>query len=375
MKFAVAILWVIAALCVRIFLRPVLGDDSPFLFFFAALALSSWIGGLWPGILSTLLGAYSVSALGLLPIAQRGAVNYLHLMQYLVFIATGALVSILMEKLHVAIDRAIKSERNLEKRVQERTDELVEANRTLQRLSGELLSAQETERQRISKELHDELGQALTLIKMKVDLLDLKLNDSMKPLKELCEDASSHVDLAIENMRRLSRALSPITVETLGITAALRRLAEEFNSIGGIQFKAEITPIDDVFSPHSSILLYRIVQEGLNNIVKHSGADSATVSIKMYEHAVHFELKDNGRGFDLVKQNKRLEAGGLGLTILKERVRALGGSLTVESGEETGTTLQFDLPIRCETRTGSVSSSPVSEAKAKHDVAATNGLW
>jgi signal transduction histidine kinase len=353
MTFGVAILLVAAALALRVIWSPVLRNDSPFLFFFAALALASWYGGLLPGILATVLGACSVASLNFLPVSSAGIVDISHLLQYAVFVATGVLISFLMEKFRVAVDLSARVEQELEKKVQERTAELVQANATLRRLSSELLNAQEAERLRVSKELHDDLGQALTLIKLKVGLIDANVTESAQLIKQYCEDASAHVDQAIENMRRLSRDLSPVMVETLGLTIALRRLADEFNSASGIEIKAEIASIDDLLPLHSSILLYRILQEGLNNIAKHSGASAAGIAIKQEDGWIHFELKDNGGGFDLDEQSlaKNAISGGLGLAIMVERVRTLGGSLAVESRKGAGTKLYFSLPVQGEAET------------------------
>jgi signal transduction histidine kinase len=258
---------------------PLFEDDTPFLIFFSALALASWYGGMGPGVLATLLGALSVALLGILPLTHAGSLDFLHLMHYGVFITTGSLIGFLMGRLHTALDRSARAEHELELRVQERTEQLVEANRSLQDLSSELLNAQETERLRISKELHDDLGQSLTLVKLKIGLVGANLEGDLLAAKKYCGDASTHVDQAIENMRRLSRDLSPVMVETLGITIALRRLADEFTTAGGIRIKSDITPIDQVLPLWSAILLYRVVQEALNNIVKHSGAKAAEIKI------------------------------------------------------------------------------------------------
>jgi signal transduction histidine kinase len=353
MTFGAAILLVAAALGLRVIWWPVLQNDSPFLFFFAALALAAWYGGSLPGILATGLGACSVAFLNFLPVNSASIVDISHLLQYAIFVATGVLISFLMEKLRVAVDHSARAERELEKKVQERTAELANANATLQRLSSELLNAQEEERLRVSKELHDDLGQVLTLIKLKVGLIDANLTESAQLIRKYCKDASAHVDQAIENMRRLSRDLSPVMVETLGITIALRRLADEFNSAGGIEIKAEIAPIDDLLPLHFSILLYRVLQEGLNNIVKHSGASAVGIAIKQEGGVVHFELEDNGNGFDFDEQRlaKNSISGGLGLAIMMERVRTLGGSLAVESRKGAGTRLYFSLPVQGKTET------------------------
>jgi signal transduction histidine kinase len=344
LTYGAAILAVLAADGVRITWMPLFGNDTPFLIFFSALALASWFGGMGPGVLATLLGALSVAVLGLLTIRSAGLIDYLHVLHYGVFLATGSLISFLMGRLHGALDRSARAERELELRVQERTEQLVEANRSLHELSGELLNAQETERLRISRELHDDLGQALTLVKLKIGLVDANLEENNQAAKGFCEDASAHVDRAIENMRRLSRDLSPVMVETLGVTIALRRLAEEFNNAGEIRIKSEIAPIDQVLPPGAAILLYRIMQEALNNIVKHSGATVAELKIDKKDGQVCVEVKDNGKGLNLNKKEGSAATGGLGLAIMTERVRTLGSELSIESREGSGTKLQFTIP-------------------------------
>jgi signal transduction histidine kinase len=343
LTYGVAILAVLGAAGVRILWMPLFGNDTPFLIFFSALALASWLGGMGPGVLATLLGALSVAVLGLLPIKPAGSIDFLHLLHYGVFIATGSLISFLMGQLHTALERSARAERELELRVQERTEQLVDANRSLHELSGELLNAQETERLRISKELHDDLGQALTLVKLKIGLVDANLEKDMQAAKKYCEDASAHVDRAIENMRRLSRDLSPVMVETLGVTIALRRLADEFNAAGDIRIKSEITPIDQVLPQESAFLLYRIMQEALNNIVKHSGAKAAEIKISKKNGHVYVEVKDNGKGLNLSKKEGTPGSSGLGLAIMTERVRTLGSELKIESREGSGTRLQFTI--------------------------------
>lgn len=320
-----------AALGLKFFGRPYLGDDSPFLFFISALALAAWYGGFLPGLLATGIGAIMVSTFYLPPINPDGTVQIPHALHTVVFIATGLLISVLMEKLH-------------------NTEELSSKHREIQRLSSELLTAQERERLRISRELHDDLGGSLTLIKLKIGLIDMNMSESQQPLKTFCRDALTQVDHAIENMRRLSRDLSPAAIETLGLTIALRRLAEDFGAAGKIKIRAAIADLDHLLPVQSGILLYRILQEGLNNIVKHSEASEVKISIGATGDGIHFELEDNGRGLDLEKadRTKKSESSGFGLTIMRERARTLGGSLEVQSLNKAGTKLEFTIPFQSE---------------------------
>ncbi len=146
-------------------------------------------------------------------------------------------------------------------------------------------------------------------------------------------------------MRRLSRDLCPATIESLGITIALRRLAEDFDKAGGIRISADIDSIDSL-SLQSGVLLYRIFQEGLNNIAKHSGAKSAGISLKKNNGKLSIEIKDDGKGmeYDEQKSIKPAVSKGIGLTFMRERVRTLGGSLEIQSRESEGTKLFFTIP-------------------------------
>jgi signal transduction histidine kinase len=472
MASLIAVLLTVSVSALRLLGKGALGDDSPFLFYFSALSLASWYGGFLPGALSTVLGG-TIVAVFILPVVTPGGIEGTHLIHLAVFTATGILISVLMEKLHNALNRSYRAEQQLEFSVRERTAELAQANTELtaeknkllgildqmregvyivnpqfgldyvnpamarefgavnnqtcyqytcgpeagicpwcnnesvfngksvstewaspltgkvydcfeapivvqngivcklkilheitgirkteqellsnhheiQRLSSELLTAQERERLRISRELHDELGQSLTLIKLKIGLVELNLDEAHKDLKKYCQDASAHVDQSIENMRRISRDLSPAAIETLGLTIALRRLAEDSAKAGKIQLKADIDEVDHLLPLQSGILLYRILQEGFNNIVKHSGAGFVSIAIKKSEGFINFDLKDDGTGFDPEKVDsiKKTATGGFGLTIMKERVRTLGGFLEIQS--RNGTRLCFSIPFQSE---------------------------
>jgi len=231
------------------------------------------------------------------------------------------------------------------KRVQQK---LQESQKQLQRLSSELLTAEEAERLRISKELHDELGQALTLIKLRIGLVDLNLEQHQQELKEHCDSASSHIDRVIDYTRRLSRDLCPAILEELGVTAALRRLVTESTRASNIRISADIADIDHLFSQQSCFLLYRIFQESLTNIMKHSGATEVKISALREDGRVSFLVQDNGIGMDVEEAGAGREAGGrgLGLAIMRERVRTLGAALEIWSRRGMGTRLSFSVPIK-----------------------------
>jgi signal transduction histidine kinase len=240
----------------------------------------------------------------------------------------------------------------LEKRVKERTAKLEESEERLHHLTFQILSAQEEERHRLSRELHDELGQSLIVFKLQLKTLARDLGSEDATVKITLDRLSTSVDDIIENVRRLSRDLSPSILEDLGLMAALRNLfagVEEHYQLTG--FSAELDDLDQLFSPEARINIYRVFQESLTNIAKHARPTQVTVSARRQNRQVTFVIEDNGTGFDVQEirrssQKKR----GMGLAAMEERVRLLGGTFHLESQPGWGTRISFTLPVSAEGR-------------------------
>ncbi len=226
---------------------------------------------------------------------------------------------------------------------------LKESENQLRYLSSELLTAQETERKRIASELHDELGQALMVMKLRLRFVEKELEKDQAALKGECEDILSYIDQVIENVRRLSRDLSPSILEDLGLTAAVRWLVNHFTKNYNIEVKSDIIDIDPLFSQDAQIVIYRILQEALNNVGKHAQAKNVSLTVKTFDERVSFSLEDDGKGFDVVQAFTRNPAErGLGLTIMDERARMLKGFFELRSQRGKGTRITFHIPIRRE---------------------------
>ena len=254
----------------------------------------------------------------------------------------------------------------LEKRVEERTVELLGANWQLQQeiqerknreeelresesqlrlLSSQILMAQETERRRISRELHDELGQSLTVIKLRVSYIGKELQKNQAKLREECEKTLQYLNQVMENVRRLSLDLSPSILEDLGLTAALRWLINNFIKNNEMQITFDIAEIDHLFSRDAQMSIYRILQEALTNIGKHAQAKNIKVVIEKNEDSVGIRVEDDGKGFDPTKAlMKEAAERGWGLATMKERARIFGGSLDLWSQEGKGTKISLRIP-------------------------------
>ncbi|MCK9294627.1 MAG: PAS domain S-box protein [Desulfobulbaceae bacterium] len=215
----------------------------------------------------------------------------------------------------------------------------------LRKLSAQLLTAQEEERRRLSVELHDELGQSLMVLKLKVRAIQ-RAWGAEAGLKKECDAVINYINEVTENVRRLSRDLSPSILEDLGLTIAVRRLVESSGKLYNIDCVLDMTELDALFSRDQKITVYRIVQECLTNIAKHSLASHVAITLRRQEDSFFFEVKDDGQGFDVQDAFGRDHAHyGLGLSAMHERVRMLGGALKVESRKEQGTSISFTLPL------------------------------
>jgi PAS domain S-box-containing protein len=229
----------------------------------------------------------------------------------------------------------------------QRTEEaLKKSEKELRFLTAQLLSIQEQERRRVARELHDELGQDLTVLKIHLVDIEEKLATDQQELRTNCEKMLSYLDTVIENVRRLAWDLSPSSLEDLGLSSALRYLVDDICSNHHMKNAVAIDEIDHLFSPETQINIYRIFQESLTNVVRYAGASRVSVKVKRGKDKVSFVIRDNGQGFDLKKAMSQKVAGRcLGLTAMNERARMTRGSLQISSQKGKGTAIMFTIPI------------------------------
>ena len=156
----------------------------------------------------------------------------------------------------------------------------------------------------------------------------------------------SYINEVTENVRRLSRDLSPSILEDLGLSAAIRWLVDAFTKHCNIESSLDMMEMDDLFSKESQITVYRIVQECLTNIAKHAQATHVSIVIRKQDGQVLFRVEDDGKGFDVKEVfSKNLLKKGLGLAAMNKRARMLGGSLDIWSQEGAGTRITFTIPL------------------------------
>ncbi len=222
------------------------------------------------------------------------------------------------------------------------------AHRAQEEFSKRLIASQEGERKRIAAELHDSLGQNLLIIKNRA-LLGLRLLDNPERAREQIEQIAGTASQSINEVRQIAYNLRPYHLDEIGLTQALEELVDRVSGACPIKFRAHIDYVDDLFPADSAINLYRIVQEGVNNVVKHSEARRASVSVKRGDSELEVTIEDDGKGFTPQGDGARDGARrGLGLSGLSERARMLGGRLVVHSLPRKGTTLRLIIRHRGE---------------------------
>lgn len=226
---------------------------------------------------------------------------------------------------------------------------LKESARQLRVLTARLMEVQEDERARITKELHDELGQSLMLMKLQIDGVREHLRKDQGKLRQECSHILKTVDTLIENIRRLIRDLSPAVLEELGLTSAIKLLLEELNRHHHVELAGvDIEDIDHFFPSRIQLAIYRVFQEAFTNIGKHARARQVSVLAKTRGDQVFFLIKDNGLGFNPEEPALKGNRGGIGLTTMKERIRSAGGHVEIRSQEGKGTEIAFNIPTKAE---------------------------
>ena len=225
--------------------------------------------------------------------------------------------------------------------LQRKVEELAGKNSELQRLSSGILAAQEDERRRIARELHDDTMQALAALVVQARLTEKGSDPSQ--LRAGVAALREGVGVALADLRRLAYDLRPTALDDLGLTAALEGLARAFAEGYGIRVQTALDKPDERLPATMEVALYRIAQEALSNVRRHSGASEAALTLRIEPERVRLSVSDNGRGMPPERRIASRE-GGLGLLGMEERALAQGGHVAIDSAEGRGTAIRVDLP-------------------------------
>jgi PAS domain S-box-containing protein len=269
------------------------------------------------------------------------------------------LMKAVADQVAIAMDRKLAEEalrqlnEELEQRIRERTAELERSNAAIKKseedlryLTAQIIAAQEQERKRIARELHEGLAQSMTTLKLYLRTLQRHLPPGEKSIKADFDTTQNLLREMVDDVRRISQGLSPVLLEDLGLAAACEYLLAELGKLENVTINTDIDGIKHLFAPQTEINVFRVFQESLHNIARHAQATQVSVAIKRYNGRVDFCIRDNGVGFDLQQiTGKKSAKKGLGLAAMEERLRMSGSQLHIDSHPGRGTAISFSIRI------------------------------
>jgi len=345
LRYFTAIAAVLVAVMVSRALTPLAGDRAAYILLFPGVAFSAWYCGLGPSISATTVGFLAANYGLLLPIHTARILSPAELIPGLLFLFSAVVVMAMGETRRRHSEKLRLKQGALEARVLERTDDLATANQSLRELSARLLQLQDDERRRIARELHDSVGQMLAALTMNLSAVRLDVERLSKTALALADSENLVQEMSSE-VRTISHLLHPPLLDEAGLLSALRWYVEGFAGRSNIQVDLDLPDGFNRLPRESETAIFRVVQECLTNIHRHSGSPVATIRLRQRDHQVWVEIEDKGKGIPAEKQNEMACAGppGVGIRGMRERLRQLGGTLEVNSGG-SGTVVTVWLPI------------------------------
>ncbi|HVM92140.1 MAG TPA: DUF4118 domain-containing protein [Terriglobales bacterium] len=366
-RYGFALGTALLALILRGLFTPWLGPHNPYHTVWAAVVLAAWYFGLGPAILTTLVSATGVWY-WFLPPGHTFLVNdpkeqivgttgFLVMSGFI--IALGDANRRSKERSAIEIRQRTATEKRLRARetelealhsaladrVEERTAELNAAIAGLRQLSARLLQAQDDERRRLARELHDSVGQLLAAINMNLEIMR-GANLTPEAAAAVDENAAL-VDQISSEIRTMSHLLHPPLLDEVGLASALQWYIDGFSARSKISVNLEIAGDFGRLPNDMEIAIFRMVQECLTNVHRHSESDSGEVRLKRDAERVVIEVQDKGKGIPLEKQRalNSSQQAGVGFRGMRERIQQLGGRLEIRS-DEHGTSIKATMPIR-----------------------------
>lgn len=336
-RYGLAVVFVTAALVLTSLLQNAFSRPFWFLFF-AAVTASAWVGGNRAGWLAVVLSTLAVEHFFSL---QHAAWHQENIFLIVAFIASAAFISWLSSGRSQMEASLRKARDELEARVENRTAELKNLSDQLRALAARLQTVREEERTTVAREIHDELGQALTAIKIDLTAVLRELPTDEGPIVQRSQSTLILLDEAIESVRKIATELRPGILDDLGLVAAVEWAAEEFQARTGTKCEVSLPDADIAMDPECTTALFRIFQETLTNVARHAKATKVSARLSKESGNVFLEVQDNGRGID----EKHLSAArSLGIMGMRERALLLGGDFTVRGAPGKGTTVEVRIP-------------------------------
>jgi signal transduction histidine kinase len=379
-RFGFAVATAVLAVLLRALLDPALGHVSFYATVYMTVAFCATVAGLVPAVLNAILGFCGIfywfidprHSLSIPRSEVHGVIGFF--LVSLVLIALGVAnrnkqlrlnATVLALATEAAERRRAEGElqaahAELEQRVRERTNELTQALKRLKeemsvreraedqlrRLSVRLMALQDQERRRIARDLHDTTGQTLSAMKMNIAMLQEMCQERAESM-ELLRDLTSLTDAALQEIRTTSYLLHPPLLDEAGFASAARWFVDGFARRSGIQVSCTIPEELDRPPAHCELVLFRVLQESLTNVHRHSGASIASVVLVSDAGHLTLEVSDNGGGIPqerLARIREAADHSGVGVAGMRERVREMGGEFEIRS-DSGGTTVSVRVPL------------------------------
>ncbi len=326
-------------------LKHFAGNGGTYVVLLLAVVFSAWYCGVGPSIVATILGLLG-TMFGFLPLFHSFRnPDPSEAVGTLAFLLSSIIVVMLGESRRRQNEALQQAQGELELKVQERTTDLEVVNRNLRELSARLMQLQDDERRRIARELHDSVGQTLAALAMNLGLVRndverlAKIADALNDSENLVREMSTEV-------RTISHLLHPPLLDEAGLSSAVRWYVNGFAQRSGIKVDLDLPDDFGRLSSEMETAIFRVVQESLTNIHRHSGSSAAKIVLRQRKGEVLVEVEDHGKGIPPEKLEEMASAGtpGVGIRGMRERLRQLGGNLKIESGE-SGTVVTVRLPL------------------------------
>jgi len=353
-QYLAAVLAAGVALALRGLLTQFVADSHPYTTLFIATAFSVWYAGLSPSLLTAATGwlgakLFFVSPLYSLRITTREERNttIAYVLISLAIIVFGDLSRRTITKQRRAHARLLTIQEDLEERIRQRTALLESTNKNLRDLSARLLKVRDEEQRKIARHLHDSTGQTLALLTMNLHRLEIEAHKLSTSVAETAAESAALAKEVSDSVRTVSYLLHPPLLDEAGLKSALAWYAEGFEERSGIKVHLEMPSDFERQSCDLETAVFRIVQECLTNIHRHSASPTADIRIYQFASGLALEVTDTGRGIsaEILSKISSVGLSGVGLRGMRERVTALGGAFEILS-EGTGTSVKIAIPLQ-----------------------------
>lgn len=369
-RYGMALLATLTALTLRELLRPLLGNTNPYHTIWAVIVFSAWYCGMGPSIVASLFGALGVWYLFLAPYHSFALQNRTDIFGIVDFLLLSGFIMALGEGIRRGEAKRKKAEHELQiaremaydkldHLVKEQTSELERSNQQLRQLSARLIRIQDEERRRIARELHDSAGQYLAAVAMALEAAKHE-QASAKAIRKL-DEAAEITKVCSSEIRTISHLLHPPLLEEMGLAPAIRWYVEGFVARSGIRVSIDLAEEFDRLGNDAELALFRVLQESLTNIHRHSGSTTATVRVRADSGQVLLEIEDQGRGRGEDNGSSSRSGPGIGTLGMRERLNELAGVLEIAS-DESGTRVRAVIPAGAGARNIKIGEKAASAA-------------